>query len=84
MHLILHLTPETEAKLKERASLTGKNPEVLAIEAIEDRLVNGDESVATLSYDAWKAKFDELLATMPRGNPNADLSRESEYEARGE
>ena len=37
-----------------------------------------------LPLDQWHARFDAMLASMPLGNPNADVSRESIYDGRGE
>jgi hypothetical protein len=37
MNLILHLPPETEAKLKEQTALTGQAPEELALRALAAR-----------------------------------------------
>ncbi len=34
MSLTLHLTPETEAKLRDQAAFSGKKPEELALEAL--------------------------------------------------
>jgi hypothetical protein len=71
MEITLHLTPEIESKLKTEAAATGKAPEAVVLEAIEDRLANGNEASSMLPYDEWKAKFDEMLATMPRGKIHA-------------
>jgi hypothetical protein len=84
MNLTLHLTPETESRLRAQAAQSGKSLETLALEAIEDILADGDESSRMLPYEVWKAKFDHLISSMPRGNPTADLSRESIYQGRGE
>ena len=37
-----------------------------------------------LPLDEWHARFDALMASMPPGNPDADFSRESIYDGRGE
>ncbi len=84
MNLTLHLTEETETKLRQEAALRGKSVEMLALEVIQDKLAHHDESSRSLPYEAWKSQFDELISSMPQGNPNADLSRESIYEGRGE
>jgi hypothetical protein len=84
MNLVLHLTPETEAKLKERAAASGKAPERLALEALEEILVSQPESGELLSKESRLAKFRELIASMPDGSPDADLSREAAYGNRGQ
>ena len=84
MNLTLYLTPETEAKLKERASLTGKNPEVVAIEAIQEQLSVAAEPGEMLSAKSRLAEFRDWLSSMPGGNPRADFSRDSIYGNRGE
>jgi hypothetical protein len=38
MNLVLHLPPETEAKLKEQAAAVRKSPEEFALRALEARL----------------------------------------------
>jgi hypothetical protein len=83
MTLTLHLTPEIEAMLKEQSTQSGKSPETLALEAIEDQLLDKDESSDLLPYEVWKKRLDLLLEYMPRGNPDADFDRESIYEGRG-
>lgn len=85
MNLMLHLTSETEAKLREQAARSGKSLEALALEALEDMLAECDDSSRLLSSDAWKAKFREFLASLPHSDAAfVDDSRESIYEGRGE
>ncbi len=81
MNLTLHLTPETEAKLKEQAALSGKSLETLALEALDDKLAYLDDYTSPiLSGEAWQARFDEFLATLPRSKATfVDDSRESIY-----
>ena len=83
MNLLLHLPPDTETKLLERTRTTGKDAEALTLEALREKLSN-DDVPAMLPLDEWHARFDALIASMPQGNPNADLSRESIYNGRGE
>ena len=83
MNLLLHLPPETESRLLEQSHATGKDVEVVALEALRDKLAR-DDAPPMLPLEEWHARFDALLASMPRGNPNADLSRESIYNGRGE
>lgn len=78
MNLILHLTPETEAKLIERANLVGKKPEELALEALNDQL-NGESPTATLPAEAWLLEFDAWVSNHKSRNPRFDDSREGIY-----
>ena len=84
MNLTLHLPPELEAKLCEQAKAKGKPPEELVLEALEEKLMAEREVGSTLPPDAWLREFRAFTASFPRGNVNADLSRESIYEGRGE
>jgi hypothetical protein len=84
MNLTLHLTPETEARLKEQAAHSGKSLERVVLEAIEAKLANEPENSETTPYEAWKVTFNELMSSMPQGDVGADFSRESIYEGRGE
>ncbi len=83
MNLTLHLTPETEARLKEQASLTGRSPEELALEALQEKLAVESQPGEVLSPGSRLAEFRAWLASRPTGNPNADFSRESIYGNRG-
>ncbi len=82
MNLMLHLSPEIEAKLLARACATGKDIESLALEALHDKLAV-EEAGPALSRDAWKLQFREFLATSFDGDPAADLSRSANYDDRG-
>jgi hypothetical protein len=83
MNLTLHLTPDVEAKLRERASTLGRPLEELALEALKEKLVSQPEAGELLSKDSRLAKFRELIALMPDGDPDADFSREAAYGDRG-
>lgn len=84
MNLTLHLNTEMEARLREISQQTGKEPEALAIEALQEKLADHNGATADISADEWLKKFREWIASMPQGNPDADFSRESIYEGRGE
>ena len=84
MNLTLNLTPELEAKIREQARATGKPPEDLALEALQDKLSMAEDVSAMLPRSIWKQEFEALLESMPDGNVDADLSRASVYEGRGE
>ena len=45
---------------------------------LQEMKVNGD----LLSDDDWQRRFDRLLASVERGNPDVDDSRESIYPVR--
>jgi hypothetical protein len=84
MTLTLHIAAELETRLLVQAKSEGKPPEDLALEALEDKLASSEESSAMLPRTVWKQEFTALLASMPDGNVDADLSRASVYEGRGE
>jgi predicted transcriptional regulator len=78
MTLTLKLTPEIEAKLRELSLATGRLPEELALDAIEQNLVEEPSSPA-IPYEEWARLFDEWLSEQVSRNPNFDDSRESIY-----
>ena len=91
MNLILHLRPETEAKLKEQAAAGGKSPEELALIALEERLAAGfgqpaeaQTSQDPISAEEWMADFRKWAESHRRLEHEADDSRESIYVGRGE
>jgi hypothetical protein len=84
MLLTLHLIADTEAKLKEQARLTGKSPEELAVEALQEKLAYDPEPAMSRSVSSRLAEFRAWIASMPAGNPDADISRESIYRNQGE
>jgi len=84
MSLILHLPPETEAKLKEQAAAIGQAPEELALRVLEEQLTIAGHSSQHLSADEWIADI-RAWAERHRNLPtDADDSRESIYAGRGE
>ena len=84
MNLLLNLPADIETKLLEQAAHTGKSPETLVLEAIEEKL-SPEDSPVMLPLDRWHAKFNEFLASLPRSKATSvDDSRESIYEGRGE
>lgn len=85
MNLTLHLTPDTEAKLKEQASITGRSLEELALEALQEKLAVGTEADETLPPASRLAEFQEWLASRPASSARfVDDSRESICDGRGE
>jgi hypothetical protein len=85
MNLILHLTPETEAWLKEQANLTGRSPEDLALEALQEKVAYESEPGTALSPSSRLAEFRAWLSSHPASTARIlDDSRESIYDGRGE
>ncbi len=80
MNLILHLDQAAETKLKEQAAREGKTPEIIALEAVLERLASLTAEAAPLALDARRAEFQAFLASDPDDNPLSDVSRESIYE----
>jgi hypothetical protein len=82
MNLILQLTPETESQLKEWTALTGKKPETVALEALQEKLSGEDPQVRhadpLVEFQKWYAAHPASEAT------TVDDSRETIYEGRGE
>jgi hypothetical protein len=79
MNLTLHLTPETEARLKVQAALLGKRPEELALEALQDKLSGDAPSSPTLTTEEWLRQFDAWVSDHESRNPRVDDSRETIY-----
>jgi hypothetical protein len=71
-------------KLLNRARAAGKPPEDFAIEALSETFSSPQDESVRLPRKAWKLEFEALLASMENGNVDADLSRASAYEGRGE
>jgi hypothetical protein len=84
MNLILHLPPETEAKLKEQAAATGKAPEEFVLRALEEQLANSAQSPSALSADEWVADIRSWAEDHRHRSGDADDSRDSIYAGRGE
>ena len=82
MNLTLHLPPETESRLLEWATLSGKKPETVVLEAIEERLSGQGEPLPQASS---LTEFQAWLGAHPASDVSVlDDSRESVYEGRGE
>jgi hypothetical protein len=84
MNLVLHLPPETEAKLIEQATATGTAPEELALRALEEQLAMSPQSPSAISADEWVADVRAWAAKHRYLSGDADDSRESIYAGRGE
>jgi hypothetical protein len=84
MNLTLHLSPDVETKLREQAAALGKPLEDVALEALKEKLASEPEPGAVMPLELWLREFRAFTAESPRGNVNADVSRDSIYEGRGE
>jgi len=88
MNLILHLSTETETKLKEQAAAMGKAPEEFALIVVEERLAAGPNALQAaaepISPEAWVADIRLWAESHRRLDHEADDSRESIYGGRGE
>jgi hypothetical protein len=90
MNLILHLPPETQAKLNAQAAAVGKAPEEFVLIALEERLAAGFDPAgvsmppAPISHEEWMADIRQWAEGHRRLDHPADDSRESIYFGRGE
>ena len=90
MTLQIPLSPETEAKLLERAASEGKDPATFVVEAIQQKLdgSNGSGTRPTLedrtaAWDRFVTHMRQWTQNLPPGH-RIDDSRETIYEGRGE
>jgi hypothetical protein len=84
MMLNLNLSPETEARIRTRASAAGLDVETFVLEALEEKLAVAESTGApepAMGFDAWLAR---CIALHPQVSHFVDDSRESIYEGRGE
>lgn len=85
MTLKLQLSPDVEAKLRERAALLGRTPETLVLEAVEEKLAAAAETDELFSPSLRLAEFGKWFESHPASKANVlDDSRESIYDGRGE
>jgi hypothetical protein len=80
MTLNVSLSPESEARLGERAAAAGKDVTVFARETIEEKLFYGRDNRSASApprqgSDEWFAKFNEWVASHPRRQFLVDDSR---------
>lgn len=84
MHLSIHLTPETEAKLNEQARLLGQSPEAVVLAALQEKLASVDEG-GSISNEKRIAEFQAWLSSHLQSEVlELDDSRERIYEGRGQ
>jgi predicted transcriptional regulator len=85
MNLILNLPPDTESKLRQMAQRTGKAPEAVALEALDEKLADAEPASVERSRDAWLAELRTWVSSHPVSQAKTvDDSRESIYAGRGE
>jgi hypothetical protein len=84
MTIVLHLSPEMEAKLLEHAAAAGKRPEDLALNALEEQLAVEPPVAESRTPQQWVADFRRWAESHRRLPVEADDSRESIYAGRGE
>ncbi len=84
MNLVLNLSPEMEAKLRERSARTGEVPEEVALRASEDQLVAEDQPAPDITAEEWVADIRAWANGHRRLLHDADDSRESFCAGRGE
>jgi hypothetical protein len=84
MKLKLELSPDVEARLRERATLTGRSPENLTLEALEEELSADVETEEVFSATSRPAEFQDWLASHPTSEAaNLDDSRHGGRSAGG-
>lgn len=85
MTLILHLPPDTEAKLRERAAREGRPEEEIALNAVEQVLEAAEAATRGFTDEEFQALMGELEQIIDPSIPPLSehaLSRESFYEGR--
>jgi hypothetical protein len=84
MNIVLHLSPETEARLLEQAALFKKPPEEVALKALEEQLDAEPAAAEARTPQQWVDDFHRWAESHRRLPHEADDSRESIYAGRGE
>ena len=87
MTIQIPISTETEAKLREQARAAGKDITSFVVEILEDKLSFADASAEVNGNLSAKQRIAELRAWAASHRPlsyEADDSRESIYEGRGE
>ncbi len=85
--LNLSLSPEKEAKLRERAAAAGKDLTEYILQVVEEDLAIGESAPAVDSpqkRDQWEKELDAWAEGHPHLDTIADDSRDSIYAGRGE
>ena len=84
MTLNISLSPESEAKLRERAAAAGKDVIAFVRETIEEKLAAGRDNgsasgSSSQGTEQWFARFNEWIASHPPREFLADDSRDAIY-----
>ncbi len=87
--LNIPLSPDKEAKLRERAAAAGKDVAEYVLGVVEEDLAMTEPTPslhtdASLEADQWLKEFRAWVASHPRLDYLADDSRDSIYAGRGE
>jgi hypothetical protein len=87
--LEIPLSPEKEAKLRERAAAMGKDVAEYVLEVVEEELTiteppSAEPLPSSQHPDPWLKTFREWIASHDHIKTVADDSRESIYAGRGE
>lgn len=83
MTLQIPLSPETEARLRERAAAAGKDLTTFVLDAVEE-IAAADDGAGELSATEWSQQWHAWAASHRTLDRPADDSRESIYAGRGE
>ena len=84
MNLTLQLSAELEAKLVEQAKALGKAPEELVLQVLKEQLDATPLATVALSPEEWVADFRAWAESHRRLPREADDTRDSIYDGRGE
>ncbi len=88
MNIRLNLSPEFEARLRERAASLGKAPEAFVLDVVQEELATsetpGEREHSPSQSERRIAKLHAWAKRQPHLPYEADDSRESIYEGRGE
>jgi hypothetical protein len=83
MTLSISLSPESEARLRERAAAAGKDVSAFVRDAIEEKLAGIDAGLVSASPrqgdSEWFERFNEWVASHPPRQYLADDSRDAIY-----
>jgi hypothetical protein len=87
MVLRLDLSPEAEARLREKAAALGKDLDRFVLDTLEEKLASGQAETPTIAAETaeqWITRFNSWIESHPKRGYIADDSRDSIYAGRGE
>ena len=86
MTLELRIPSETEAKIREHATMFGQDVEAFVLLAVAEKLADAEshQCLAFSNGNAWKEKLRACIDLHPTVTHLVDDSRESIYAGRGE